>query len=132
MSRRNDLPQQLCVVHERYSTPYISVWAVGIAMILLVLFFDLSNVVAVSTFALLFWYVFANIAAFKLKVEKRLFPRVVPILGLATCLALLAIVFAVAQTAWIVGVAFLATGTAIYAIRKRLAKTTGDTTQCGS
>jgi APA family basic amino acid/polyamine antiporter len=132
MSRRNDLPQQLCVVHERYSTPYISVWAVGVAMTLLVLFFDLTNVVAVSTFALLFWYVFANIAAFRLKVEKRLFPRFIPILGLATCLALLAIVFAVAQTAWIVGVAFLAAGTAIYAIRKRLAKTTGDTTQCGN
>jgi APA family basic amino acid/polyamine antiporter len=132
MSRRNDLPQQLCIIHERYSTPYISVWAVGVAMTLLVLFFDLTNVVAVSTFALLFWYVFANIAAFRLKVEKRLFPKFIPILGLTTCLALLAIVFAVAQTAWIVGIAFLAAGTAIYAIRKWRTKTNGGGTQCGS
>jgi len=132
MSRRNDLPKQLSKVHERYCTPYISVWAVGIAMTLLVLFFDLTNVVAVSTFALLFWYVFANIAAFKLKVEKRLFPRFMPILGFATCLILLAIVFAVAQTAWILGLAFLAVGSVIYAVRKYRAKTIGAGAQCGS
>jgi len=122
MSRRNDLPKQLSKVHDKYCTPYISVWAVGIAMTLLVLFFDLTNVVAVSTFALLFWYVFANIAAFRLKVEKRQFPKFMPILGLATCLILLAIVFAVAQTALILGVAFLVAGAAIYFIRKWRAK----------
>lgn len=132
MSRRNDLPHQLCTVHERYRTPYISVLAVGIAMTLLVLFFNLTNVVAVSTFALLFWYVFANIAAFKLKVEKRLFPKFIPIIGLATCLGLLAIVFAVAQTAWLLGVAFLAVGTAIYALKKWRAKITGNNIQCGN
>ena len=118
MSRRNDLPMQFSKIHHRFSTPYVSVLTVGIAMVLLVLFFDLTNVVAVSTFALLFWYVFANVAAFKLKVEKRLLPRFIPVLGLVTCLSLLAIVFVVAQTAWMVGVAFLAAGTIIYAIRK--------------
>ena len=132
MSRRNDLPRQLCEVHERFRTPYISVWAVGIAMTILVLFFNLTNVVAVSTFALLFWYVFANIAAFRLKIERRLFPRFIPIIGLATCLILLAMVFAVAETAWILGIAFLAAGTAIYVIRKSRAKTRGAKPQCGN
>jgi basic amino acid/polyamine antiporter, APA family len=118
MSRRSDLPKPLCLVHPRYCTPYVSVWVVGIAMALLVLFFDLTNVVAVSTFALLFWYVFANLAAFRLKVKKRLYPRVLPILGLATCLALLAVVFVIAQVAWVVGVGFLGVGALVYVARR--------------
>ncbi len=121
MSRRSDLPKILCKIHERYRTPYFSVWTIGIAMILLVLFVDLNSVVAVSTFALLFWYVFANLAAFRLKVENRLFPRVLPLLGMATCLALLVIVFIVAQLAWILGISFLFVGALIYIAKKRWA-----------
>lgn len=127
MSRRNDLPQRLAKIHPRFCTPYISVLIVGATMTLLVLFFNLTNVVAVSTFALLFWYVFANIAAFRLKVKKRLFPKFIPILGLVTCLALLVAIFAVALTAWIVGIAFLAAGTVIYSVRKWQAKRSEET-----
>jgi APA family basic amino acid/polyamine antiporter len=125
MSRRNDLPWQFSKVHHRFSTPYVSVWTVGMAMALLVLFFDLTNVVAVSTFALLFWYVFANTAAIRLKVEKRLVPKFVSVLGLIACLALMVTIFAVSQTAWEVGVAFLAAGTVIYAIRRWQFKKSG-------
>jgi len=118
MSRRRDLPKALSRVHERYCTPYVSVWTVGLAMTLLVLFADLTSVVAISTFALLFWYIFANFAAFRLKVENRLYPRFLPLVGLATCVALFVIVFFVARTAFYIGVAFLAAGTIYYAIKK--------------
>ena len=118
MARRGDLPKALSKLHPSYCTPYISVLAIGAAMILLVLLVDLTSVVAVSTFALLFWYVFANFAAFRLKIENRLYPRFVPILGLSTCLVLLAIVLVVAPIAWATGIAFLVIGSVIYLARK--------------
>jgi len=122
MARRSDLPKILSRVHPRFCTPYVAVWAAGVAMVLLVLFVDLKNVVAVSTFALLFWYIFANVAAFRLKTEKRLFPRFLPLLGLATCITLFAAVLALAPIAWITGVVCLAAGTAYYSLRKMRAK----------
>jgi basic amino acid/polyamine antiporter, APA family len=118
MARRGDLPKALSRLHPSYCTPYISVFVIGATMILLVLLADLTSVVAVSTFALLFWYVFANFSAFKLKIENRLYPRFVPILGLSTCLALLAIVFVVSPIAWVTGIAFLTAGAVIYLLRK--------------
>ena len=132
MSRRNDLPKPLSRVHDRFCTPYVSVWTTGIAMTLLVLLIDLKNVVAVSTFALLFWYVFANISAYKLKTGKRLYPRFIPVLGFVTCLVLLAVVFIVAQTAWILGLGFLAAGTAIYAGRKWWFRKSEVKNKCGN
>jgi len=127
MSRRNDLPKTLSRVHERFCTPYVSVLAVGAAMILLVLFVDLANVVAVSTFALLFWYFFANFASFRLKVEKRLFPRFLPLLGMVTCLTLLAVVLVVAQLALVLGVSFLLVGSLLYSVKRFWNKRPGAT-----
>ena len=122
MSRRSDLPKALSRLHDRYCTPYVSVWMVGVVMTLLVLFVDLTSVVAISTFALLFWYIGANLAAFRLKVENRLFPRFLPLVGMATCLVLMAIVFVVSQLAWILGISFLLVGAVIYFARKRWSK----------
>jgi APA family basic amino acid/polyamine antiporter len=122
MARRGDLPKALSRLHPNYCTPYISVWAIGAAMILLVLLMDLTSVVAISTFALLFWYVFANFSAFRLKIKDRLYPRFVPVLGLTTCLVLLAIVLLVAPLAWVTGISFLIVGAAIYGLRKARGK----------
>jgi len=119
MGRRSDLPNVLSKVHSRFFTPYVSVWTVGAAMTLLGLFADLTSVVAVSTFALLFWYVFANLSAFRLKVENRVYPRFLPLLGLVTCILLFALVFFVAQNAFLIGVAFLAIGTIYYGVKKK-------------
>jgi APA family basic amino acid/polyamine antiporter len=118
MGRRNDLPKALCKVDEKRCTPYISVWAAGIAMTLLVLFLDLTNVVAISTFALLFWYIFANSAAFRLKSENRRYPRVIPAVAFALCLALFVVAAFVASLAWITGLVFLAFGAVFYVVRK--------------
>jgi basic amino acid/polyamine antiporter, APA family len=122
MSRRSDLPKALSKLHDRYCTPYVSVWIVGVVMTLLVLFVDLTSVVAVSTFALLFWYICANLAAFRLKVKNRLFPRFLPLVGMATCLVLMAIVFVVSMLAWILGISFLLAGAVIYFARKHWSK----------
>jgi APA family basic amino acid/polyamine antiporter len=122
MARRGDLPKALRLVSGRFGTPYVSIWIVGFIMALLVLFMDLAGVVVVSTFALLFWYVLVNLAAFRLKCEKRLCPRWLPVFGFGTCLVLLAVVFFVAPFAWTAGVACLLVGAGFYVLGRDLRK----------
>lgn len=119
MSRRNDLPEVLCRIDAKRCTPYVSIWIVGAAMTLLVLFVDLTSVVVISTFALLFWYIFANAAAFKLNVQNRLYPQFVPALALVFCLVLFAVAAYVAPIAWLTGAVFLAVGAGYHVIRQK-------------
>ena len=119
MARRNDLPSALARLHSRFFTPYYAILVSGVLMAVLVLFVDLNRVVAISTFALLFNYSITNVAAFKLK-NGRSWRRFVPLLGLTTCLMLLAFVLFASPEAWLVGVVFLAAGTLYYVVRKKL------------
>lgn len=114
MAKRNDIPKAFGKLELKYNTPYISVWVVGTAMTLLVLFMDLSGVVAISTFALLFCHVFANVSALRLKAQKRLYPRVVSIVGVIACLTLLVFILFASPQAWIIGVVALTAGTIYY------------------
>jgi basic amino acid/polyamine antiporter, APA family len=118
MARRKDLPHGLAKLHNRFCTPYFSIWAVGILMAVLVLFFDLTGIVAISTFGALFYYAFTNAAALKLKTEERRYSRLVPIVGLGTCIALLAFILFAATQAWIIGVICLTAGAVYYGFRK--------------
>jgi APA family basic amino acid/polyamine antiporter len=119
MARRKDIPQTLSKLHSKYGTPYYSIWIIGALMTLLALFIDLTKVVAISTFALLFYYAFANVSALRLKVQKRLYPQFVPILGTATCLALLIFILFASTEAWIIGVAGLTAGAIYYVAKKK-------------
>jgi APA family basic amino acid/polyamine antiporter len=120
MARRNDLPGKLKQVHSRFGTPYFSILIIGIVMALLAFFVDLTGVVAVSTFALLFWYVLVNLSAFRLECEESLFPKWLPILGLITCSLLLLVVLFVSPFAWIVALISLIVGTIFYITKKSL------------
>jgi basic amino acid/polyamine antiporter, APA family len=117
MARRKDLPSALSRLHSRFLTPYLAILGSGVLMAVLVLFVDLTRVVAISTFALLFNYSITNTAAFKLKNEGN-WQRFVPLLGLSTCLLLLAFIFLVSTDAWVVGVISLVVGTVYYGIHK--------------
>ena len=119
MARRKDIPQTLSKLHPKYNTPYYSIWIIGALMTLLVLLMDLTKVVAISTFALLFYYAFANVSALRLKVQKRLYPQFVPILGTITCLALLIFILFASREAWIIGVAGLTAGAIYYMAKKK-------------
>jgi len=119
MAKRKDIPQALSKLHTKRNTPYYSIWLTGALMALLVLIIDLLKVVAISTFALLFYYSFANLSALRLKGEKRLYPRFVPILGTASCLALLIFIFFASTQAWIIGIAGLMAGVIYYAAKKK-------------
>jgi APA family basic amino acid/polyamine antiporter len=119
MAKRKDIPQALSKLHPKYNTPYYSIWIIGTLMALLVLFIDLTQVVAISTFALLFYYAFANVSALRLKVQKRLYPQFVPILGTTTCLALLIFILFASPEAWIIGVAGLTAGATYYTAKNK-------------
>ena len=120
MARRNDLPSALARLHSRFLTPYYAILASGVLMAVLVLFVDLTRVVAISTFALLFNYSITNIAAFKLKNGVSSMARFMPLLGLATCILLLAFILFASPEAWLVGLIFLIAGTAYYVVQKKL------------
>ena len=120
MSKRRDMPQIFAKLHPKFDTPYYAIWILGIIMALLVLFADLTKVVAISTFATLFYYSIANIAAMHLKGKNRMYHSIVPVLGIATCLILLGfIVFTLPQTLDI-GIAGLAIGAIYYFVAKKI------------
>jgi basic amino acid/polyamine antiporter, APA family len=121
MSRRRDLPQTFAKLHPKFNTPYYSVWILGILMAFLVLFLDLTKVVAISTFSTLFYYCIANIAALRLREQNRLYPSIVPILGIATCLVFIVFIFFVSPQSLDLGIAVLVGGT-IYYVAKMLSR----------
>jgi APA family basic amino acid/polyamine antiporter len=96
-------------------------------MVVLVLFVDLTQVVAISTFGTLFYYALANVAAFRLKTENRQYSRVVPALGISTCLLLLIFVLFAAPQTWIIGFICLFAGAVYYGVRKKHSSTKDET-----
>ncbi len=118
MSKRKDLPQTFGKIHPKFSTLYSSIWILGILMTLLVLFVDLTEVVAISTFATLFYYCIANIAALRLEEPHRLYSSIVPVLGLVNCLTFLVYIFFVAPASLDLGIAGLLGGTIFYSAKK--------------
>ncbi len=120
MAKRKDVPAALGRLGARRGTPHVSIWISGALMALLALLIDLSKVVAISTFALLFYYGFANISAWRLRARNRLYPRFVPMVGAAACLALLIFLLFASPGSWIIGIAGLTAGIAYFAINQWL------------
>ncbi len=118
IARRNDLPSALAKLHGRFCTPYLAILGTGLLMAVLVLFVDFTSVVAISTFALLFYYAITNAAAFRLKTNHKR-QRLMPTLGFITCLMLLAFILFATPEAWLVGVIFLLAGTVYYVAWKK-------------
>jgi APA family basic amino acid/polyamine antiporter len=124
MGRRNDLPKALSELHKKYGTPYYSIWIIGALMTLLALFIGLTRVVAISTFAMLFYYSLANFAALQLKKDNRTYPRIVPAIGAATCLALLVFALFASFQSWIIGTVTLLIGAVYYAVKQKIKPST--------
>jgi APA family basic amino acid/polyamine antiporter len=119
MARGKDLPSQLTRLHVKFQTPYYAIWVTGVSMALLALLVDLSSVIAVSTFAMLFYYASTNISTLRLKTENRKYPKIVPILGTATCCLLLVFIIFASIQSWLIGGASLVAGAIYYALKQR-------------
>lgn len=126
MARRKDMPSAFTKLHSTCDTPYYAIWILGATMALLVLFFDLEGVVALSTFALLFYYAIANFTALRLKHKDRKYPRTISAIGLASCIALLVFIFLVSTKSWILGVSCLIVGAVFYVIKQHTNKKIGE------
>jgi APA family basic amino acid/polyamine antiporter len=120
MAKRKDLPDAAGKLDPKHNTPYYSVWIIGCAMILLVLLVDLTRVVAISTFSLLFFYTLANVSALRLKTSVGVRGRILATLGAGTCLAFLAFALFVSLQSWLIGAASLLAGAVYYAAKQRI------------
>jgi basic amino acid/polyamine antiporter, APA family len=123
MSRKGDLPAFLTHIHPRFATPHYAIWISGACMIAAILLADLTLVVAVSTFAMLVFYLIADIAAFRIPSDFQKYPRIVPLIGAVSCIALIGFL---TINSWIIGCIGLAIGLVYYGIHRQVTKRPGD------
>ena len=119
MARTGDLPAFLKRIHPHFSTPHYAIWISGVCMIAAILLADLTLVVAVSTFAMLIFYLIANIAAFRIPSTYRQYPALVPVIGAVSCLGLIGFL---TINSWIIGIIGLALGIVWYFIQHRITR----------
>lgn len=83
-------------------------------MTVLTLFVDLGNVVAINTFAMLFYYGEGNITAIRLPKGARVYPKYVSLLGTISCFVFLVFALFLAPQAWVAGLIGLGIGGAYF------------------
>lgn len=118
MARSRDLPPLFGRIHPRFITPHYAIVITGAFMITALLLADFALVVAVSTFAMLLYYLIANIAALRLHREHRKYPTWVPIIGALSCIGLIAFL---SPDSWIIGCIGLAIGGVWFVFRRKSA-----------
>jgi APA family basic amino acid/polyamine antiporter len=107
MARRREMPSALDKVSGSAATPYLAVIVIGVVIAALALTGNVKTTWSFSAFTVLVYYAITNLAATRLSNTERLYPRVVPWLGLATCLFL---AFWVEKRVWLVGLGLIAAG----------------------
>jgi APA family basic amino acid/polyamine antiporter len=107
MARNNDLPQWLAAVHPKYSVPHHAELAIAAIVCGLIVLADLRGAIGFSSFGVLLYYAIANAAAYTQGTADRLYPKMAQILGLATCVILMA---TLPWTSVVSGVLVLAVG----------------------
>ncbi len=88
MARRGDMPRALAHVSKRKGSPWPAVLAVGAAIGAIAALGDLGYAWSLSAFTVLVYYAINNGAALRLPPAARLYPRVIPWMGLAACASL--------------------------------------------
>ncbi|MFC5132178.1 APC family permease [Paeniglutamicibacter kerguelensis] len=96
MAREHDLPHALSAIHPRFSTPHRAELTVGAAVLVLIVFSDLTTAIGFSSFGVLVYYLIANISAVRQPASERRSPRWVGIAGAIGCAVLVAMLPATA------------------------------------
>ncbi|HTY28961.1 MAG TPA: APC family permease, partial [Mycobacterium sp.] len=109
MARDRHLPAGLAAVHPRFGVPHRAEVAVGVVVAALAGVADVRGVIGFSSFAVLLYYAVANASAWTLG------RRLIPAAGLLGCVAL---AFALPPASVLTGVAVIAVGALIYAVRR--------------
>jgi len=113
MARNGDFPKFLSQM--KNVNPVNSVIATSAIVLTMVLTGSLVQIATLTSLTILVYYAVTNISAMKLQPEKRLFPRIVPIAGLVSCLGLAVFL---PQQQWIWTILLLALGIVYAIIRK--------------
>lgn len=88
MARESDLPRFFAAVHPRWQVPHRAEIAIGLIVIVILLFVDLRNAIGFSSFGVLLYYLIANAAAFRQSEAARRYPRALQVFGALGCLVL--------------------------------------------
>lgn len=119
MGRRGDMPSATAQVNEAGTTPVVAVVVMGVVIAGLVLIGDVKTTWTFSAFTVLIYYSITNLAALRLPVEDRRFPRWIAYTGLTACLFL---AFWVGPLVWLAGIGLLVVGFAARAVVRVTAK----------
>ncbi len=87
MGRRGDLPGAFARVEES-GNPGAAVLLTGLIIVVLILPGSVATAWSLSAFGVLVYYSITNLAALRIPDEQRLYPRLISILGLVSCLLL--------------------------------------------
>lgn len=107
MARRRDLPVYFAEVDGERGSPDRATWLVAVLVMGLVAVGNVTMTWSLSAFAVLIYYAITNLAALRLPAEQRLFPPVLAVCGLASCLGL---AFWVERQVWVAGLIVIALG----------------------
>ena len=88
MGEARELPSWLGRVHARRGVPRNAVFALGLVVVVLVVFFDLRSLLAVASVFTLVWYTITHFSATRLKKQQRIATPLFTWLGLAGCFLL--------------------------------------------
>nr|WP_307828461.1 amino acid permease [Antrihabitans sp. YC2-6] len=88
MARDGHLPRRLDAVHPKFGVPHRAEIAVGVVVALLAATVDLRSAIGFSSFAVLVYYLVANVSAWTLTTEQNRPPRWIPVLGALGCVVL--------------------------------------------
>ncbi|MFN0199520.1 MAG: APC family permease [Planctomycetaceae bacterium] len=124
MGRRRDIPSVFAQIRGEAATPASAVILVGLFIAGLVMIGDVKSTWSFSAFAVLIYYAITNLAAIRLKEEERLYPRLIPWLGLASCLFL---AFWVEPLIWMIGLGLIAVGLVWHELSRRAIHPRSDT-----
>jgi APA family basic amino acid/polyamine antiporter len=114
MARDRHLPGTLAAVHPRFEVPYRAELAVGVVVAVLAATADVRAAIGFSSFGVLLYYSVANASAWTLDRDWR--QRIVPVAGLAGCLAL---AFSLPVGSVVSGLVVVVVGIVLYVVRRQ-------------
>jgi basic amino acid/polyamine antiporter, APA family len=117
MGRRGDLPASVATISTQRSTPIVAVVIVSALITALALIGNVKTTWSFSAFTVLTYYAITNLAALRLDVQHRLYPRGFAWGGLFGC-AFLA--FWVQWQIWLAGLGLIVIGLFWHAVARRL------------
>ncbi|MFE3546893.1 APC family permease [Nocardia sp. NPDC059177] len=114
MARDGHLPRALATVHPRFAVPQHAELAVGVVVAVLVATVDLRAAIGFSSFAVLTYYLIANLSAATLTAAEGRPARWIPVAGAVGCVV---VGFSLPLGSVLAGLAVLGVGAAVYRIR---------------